>query len=363
MIQDPELLNLCVFGAEVILNHLNALENEIEGVRRAEDIECIHRMRVASRRLRNVLPIFADCFPSRKIVVWQNNIRKITRSLGLARDTDVQLELLNDVFAELPEKRYRPGVRRLLLRLKQRRQKLQSKVIKSLEELEQSKTISQIRERVETLMSWAPEQTVYSHELYLRARQAISQKLDDMMAYEPYIYDPNRLEELHAMRISAKKLRYTLETFAPLYHNMLKKPIQAVRQIQKMLGLTHDCDVWITTLPEFITKEKKRTIRYYGHSQPFNLLLPGIHFFLSNRQEMRHQEYQRFLSEWESWKKISLWEKLRQTITHPLTEITEVYPPVSQVSTEVTTPKIDLDTTIASPPTQSESDLFQTKDQ
>lgn len=363
MVQDSDRLNLCAFGAEIILNHLNALEKEIEGVRRAEDIEYIHRMRVASRRLRNALTIFADCFPPKKITIWQNSIRKITRSLGLARDTDVQLELLNTILVQVPEKRYRPGIRRLLIRLTQRRQKLQSKVNSALDELEQSKTIPLMRERLEILISQVPEQISYSHALYLRARQVIIQKLDDMLAYEPYIYDPNRLEELHAMRISAKKLRYTLETFAPLYSNMLKKPVQAARQIQEMLGIIHDCDVWIITLPEFIADEKRRTIRYYGYSQPFNLLLPGIQFFLSNRQETRHQEYRRFLSEWARWKKTALWEKLRQTITHPLTEVTEIYPPASQVSVEAAIPNIGLETMAAPPLPESEDDLFEAKDQ
>lgn len=318
---------VCVFGAEIILRHLTALEQEIEGVRLAKDIECLHRMRVATRRLRNALSLFADCFSQKKVANWQNSIKKITRSLSQARDTDVQLVVLKKIFAQLPEKRYRPGIRRILIRLEQRRQKLQLKVVNALEELEKNKIISQMREKLDELTEFAAEPTTsYSHELYQRAQRAITQKLDDMLSYESYIFDPNRIEELHAMRISAKRLRYTLEVFAPLYSSNLKKPIQVVRQIQEMLGIIHDCDVWITTLPKFIDKEKKRTTQYYGHVQPFNLLVPGIQYFLADRQETREKEYHRFVSEWEQWKKAALWEKLRQTVAQPALSMTEIYP-------------------------------------
>ena len=54
---------LCLYGSQVLLNHLTALESEMEGVRTAgADIEHIHRMRVATRRLRATLPLFSACF-------------------------------------------------------------------------------------------------------------------------------------------------------------------------------------------------------------------------------------------------------------------------------------------------------------
>ncbi len=68
---------VCVFGAEIILRHLTALEQEIEGVRLAEDIECIHRMRVATRRLRNALSLFADCFSQKKVAIGKIALRKL----------------------------------------------------------------------------------------------------------------------------------------------------------------------------------------------------------------------------------------------------------------------------------------------
>src|ERR1035437_4378027 len=118
----------CIFGASVLLKYLLAMREEIDGVSQAKDIEAIHRMRVASRRLRNALPLFADYLPARKVTIWQKQLQKTTRSLGAARDTDVQIEILKDFLNEIPSLELKPGVRRLLLRWRQKRTKLQEDV-------------------------------------------------------------------------------------------------------------------------------------------------------------------------------------------------------------------------------------------
>ena len=73
---------------------LDAFTCEITGVKEAQDIEYIHRMRVASRRLRAALPLFSSCFPDKQYTKWMKEITKITRALGDARDADVQIAFL-----------------------------------------------------------------------------------------------------------------------------------------------------------------------------------------------------------------------------------------------------------------------------
>jgi CHAD domain. len=52
----------CLFGAETLRKLTEDLVAEADGVRHSDDIEYIHRMRVASRRIRAALPLFAPCF-------------------------------------------------------------------------------------------------------------------------------------------------------------------------------------------------------------------------------------------------------------------------------------------------------------
>ena len=96
IVRDEHFRNpgLAVFAAQQLIPRLDAMSREVEGVRAGEDIEYLHRMRVASRRLRAALPIFAPCLPRKKYGRWLADIRRITRVLGDARDADVQIAAL-----------------------------------------------------------------------------------------------------------------------------------------------------------------------------------------------------------------------------------------------------------------------------
>ena len=49
--------------------------------------------------------------------------------------------------------------------------------------------------------------------------------------------------QLHAFRLSAKRFRYTLELFEPMYGPMLAQRLEQVRKIQSLLGSRQDCVV------------------------------------------------------------------------------------------------------------------------
>lgn len=68
-----------------------------EGVMDTEDIEGVHRMRVASRRLRAVLEVYAPCFPRKEHAAVLKEVKKLADALGERRDPDVQLDALTKV--------------------------------------------------------------------------------------------------------------------------------------------------------------------------------------------------------------------------------------------------------------------------
>jgi CHAD domain-containing protein len=124
---------ICIYGAGVLLKYLQALEQEVAGVYAGEkDIEYIHRARVASRRLRAALPLFIACLPEKKAAGWVKQIRGVTRALGEARDTDVQIERLEMVSRALPDPHFASGIQRIILRLKQKRRSLQTPVTQAM---------------------------------------------------------------------------------------------------------------------------------------------------------------------------------------------------------------------------------------
>ena len=315
----------CIFGAAVMLKHLTDLSNEISGVEAADDIEFIHRMRVASRRLRSTFSYFDRCFRQKKVVVWQEQIRQVTKSLGAARDLDVQIESLTRAQQSIDKNQFRPGIHRLQLRLKQRRENIQPKVVLSMNNLKNSGTLEDMHTNLSEYAAKEDGTQPFTLQLYQLAYKAISDNLINLHVHEHLIHNPQEIEALHAMRIDAKHLRYTLEIFSPLYADRSDEFIKLVKSVQEILGDIHDCDVWIGFMPVFIEKEREKTKKYYGHEGPFNLLLPGMNHFMDSQIKQREKRYIEFIDHWVTWKDQGIWENLDQMIKQPVSFNTEVY--------------------------------------
>ena len=105
---------LCWHALQKLPGLLEAFTREIDGVKEGQDIEYIHRMRVASRRLRAALPLFRICFADNQYRKWLQEITQITRALGDARDADVQI-----AFLQKTQKKFRknPACRKKILRV------------------------------------------------------------------------------------------------------------------------------------------------------------------------------------------------------------------------------------------------------
>jgi CHAD domain-containing protein len=314
---DETLDSYYLFGLEALQERLPALANEIEGVRAAEDIEYVHRMRVASRRIRNALALFGDELPRKHYAAWRDEMRRITKALGAARDTDVQIARVQDFLKQIADDSQRVGIERLLLRLRQQRTRLQDRVVKALDRLEDRRILADMHE---TLQQRLVHARVYEAEslpadLHRRANEAIRLRLEEFLAYEPHVAHPERALELHQMRIAAKHLRYSLEVFEPLYKRALRKPIKIVKEIQDLLGEVHDCDVWQEYVPRFLEEERAHTQDYFGTPDPAEEFVPGLRALESNRREQRLRSYYIFRRFWELTQERGVWERLREAVT------------------------------------------------
>jgi CHAD domain-containing protein len=82
---------------------------QADGVLDTERIERVHGMRVATRRLRAVLEIYAPCFPKDEGRAVLRDVKRLADALGARRDPDVQLEGLERFTASLTAED-RPGL-------------------------------------------------------------------------------------------------------------------------------------------------------------------------------------------------------------------------------------------------------------
>ncbi len=309
---------VCVYGAKVINAHVLAMYAEIQGVLEARDIEYIHRMRVASRRLRSALAIFEDCFSRKEFKGYSRDVRDVTRSLGAARDLDVQLAVLEGVMPGFADPKLAPGLRRLQLRLKQQRAEAQKDVITAIKTLQADDTLVNLAKWAVTFREMSEGVYLFSPALYELAFSGINARLKELLDHAAYIQDERNVAELHNMRISAKRLRYTMEAFADLYGANLKAFINQTRKFQDILGDIHDADVWVGMIPHFIQEEEERISVYFGNARPLKRLLPGLEAFQANRTEKRKADYQRFLGMWGKAEEEHLWDELLKLINVPL---------------------------------------------
>jgi len=73
------------------------------GVLDVADIERLHDMRVATRRLRAALEVFEPCFPRKRHRKALKRVKALADALGERRDRDVAIEFLEGFVGEAPE--------------------------------------------------------------------------------------------------------------------------------------------------------------------------------------------------------------------------------------------------------------------
>ena len=106
-------------AARVVRIRADELFGHSAGVLDTADIERVHDMRVASRRLRAVLEIFEPCFPRADFKTVLRDVKALADALGERRDPDVHIEAM-ERFAASVQAANRPGVAALVAELRER---------------------------------------------------------------------------------------------------------------------------------------------------------------------------------------------------------------------------------------------------
>jgi CHAD domain-containing protein len=320
---------MCVYGASQLVPKIDALLAETEGVKEAKDIECIHRMRVSSRRLRAAMPLFESCFPGKKFDGWLDEVRQITRVLGEARDTDVQIAFLKKFrkkvtarqklkpgVAEVPVSPMLHGIDYLLSDLKKQRITLQKDVVAAVERLEKRQELTTMLEIAQSMI-FLPSSGRKKPGLSgipPIAAEHIGRQLSALLSFTPWVSHPDAIAEHHAMRIATKKLRYTMEVYAQVYRLGLRKPAGRISRLQEMLGNLHDCDVWIDKVTRTLLKERSRLRPITESNRPSSIEITGLKLFLVNREKERTSLYRKYARYWDTLCRSGTWEELRQTL-------------------------------------------------
>ncbi len=226
---------------DLLRKRLDAFTRMLHRVGRGE-ARALHRTRVASRRLRELLPVLQiENDVARKL---NRRIRRVTKRLGAVRELDVINLLLN----ELQESGgYNAGgLRRAAAVLAQERDEARRRLRAKSTQAELARIAARLEEVTRTLEADRGA-TSRRHEAAWRwavdARIASrAQQLQVAMREAGAVYLPERL---HRVRIALKKLRYGVELASEIAGEKRSPSLRTLKQTQDVLGRMHDLQVLV----------------------------------------------------------------------------------------------------------------------
>ena len=224
--------------SELLLRQrLGALSRALPGAR-AGEVAAIHQARVATRRLREALPLLLRPSSSSKPA---RAVRRLTRALGPVRELDVALLMLDEISAarDIPQ----PGVLLLRQSIGEERARMYADMIRSidrvnLEKLSHKLVVAARKRDQFRARSNTPKQLMAARERMRRRGERLRATIENAAS----IYLPDRL---HEVRIAVKKLRYSMEIVRELSRSRAMARILTLKRAQDLLGRIHDLEVLI----------------------------------------------------------------------------------------------------------------------
>lgn len=220
---------------QAIAAPVKVLTRAMPAVRKG-DAEALHQARVATRRLREALPMLGEGHKARRL---SRKVRSLTKAFGTVRELDVALETLDEIEAwGLPT----AAVQRLRRAVRQERGDTQPALLASLERCNVEKLGRKALARAKKVgRASAPAGESVAATRARAARRA--GRLAAAIASAGGIYAPERL---HLVRIAVKKLRYAVELVQAVGGARQQGRLRPLKQVQDLLGRMHDLEVLIT---------------------------------------------------------------------------------------------------------------------
>jgi triphosphatase len=238
-------------GRKVLRMHLARMLHFEAGSRSGEDIEDLHKMRVATRRMRAAWRVFDGAYRRKVQRRYVRELRDIARVLGEVRDVDVLLDDLDSYIVNLPGPG-REAVEPLRSAWRKQREVARKRLVARLDS-------KGYREFVDDYLEFTESPGAAELRLPLgqpslvrdTAGSRILVAYERVRAYETIITWAD-VATLHALRTEGKRLRYTLEYFSEVLPVSSRQIIAGVTEMQDHLGLLNDANVAAAATREWL---------------------------------------------------------------------------------------------------------------
>jgi CHAD domain-containing protein len=235
-------------GRKTFRFHYRRMLYNEPGTRLGQDIEALHDMRVATRRMRAAFRVFGSFYDRKTTAPFRKGLKRTGRALGRVRDLDVFRAKIHVYLDGLPASQS-GSLDGLLDTLEERRKAARRQMNDYLDSDKYARFVEDFGSFVETegLGSRRADHSGTDPTPY-RVRHVapvmIYERLAAVRAYDEWVSIPDPpVKRLHALRIASKRLRYCLEFFAEVLAPGTKEVIREVVVLQDHLGAVQDAFV------------------------------------------------------------------------------------------------------------------------
>jgi CHAD domain-containing protein len=277
-----------------------------DGIRKSIDTEFLHDYRVAIRRARSILAQLKGVFPPEAAGPASQAVKAVAAKTGPLRDLDVYL-LEQDRFRSWLPPALHPGLDTFFTALGRRRKTLQRSFSTYLDSPAYEAFLNEWNAFIDdSLMPDAQLAPNASLPTITVAGRTIRKSWKKLIRHGRMVSSETTDDELHAMRIDCKKLRYLLEFFMSLFPAKTVMPaIGHLKGLQDNLGSFVDCSVQLRFL-----RDQLETAGTRRNDMQLAASLGGLMAVLHERQEKARRDFHKAFSRFDDDRTAELFEQL-----------------------------------------------------
>ncbi|MCX7668622.1 MAG: CHAD domain-containing protein, partial [Anaerolineae bacterium] len=236
-------------GRKVLAVHFGRMLANEEGTRLGEDPEALHDMRVATRRMRAALALFAPYYKPKALKPLGKGLRRAGRTLGAVRDLDVLIGKAR-AYGERLAAEGRGDLTPLLEAWTAAREEARGRLLAYLDGAAYRRFVAAFTAFLVTPSAPLADPTA-SDQVRHVAPRLILERYEAVRSFERRLPDGD-LATYHALRIECKGLRYALEFFRDVLGAETPALIKQVTAMQDLLGELQDARVAEQLLTSFL---------------------------------------------------------------------------------------------------------------
>lgn len=292
--------NVLDWAAEVLRVRFTEIVEARDAAIDFTDIEGVHQMRVAARRWRSAVRDFLLFVDKRPLKRARREIKEIADALGAVRDQDVAILALEQLRSEAKIEEITAGVEMFINERTAIRSQAQNDLIRAIAADRLHDLAENIASSIEKSVRAKAKKSAAKQIRFNQAgKTVVGASLNEFLRLGTSLYNPFEIEELHEMRIAAKRLRYAIELYVSCWGEKIAPFAEEVAKMQSLLGEVHDADVWILDLSARLQDGERE--------QKF----PAAIWLLSKFVKTRTANYRQALELWSKWQTEDFGEKMR----------------------------------------------------